>query len=195
MDRWAVGLSVMLEKIFGCRLVSKLWSILLMEADFNAANKIIFGNQMMENARKYNLMPGEIYSERGRTADEGTLAKTLVFDIARQLKIPTGVASVDADNCYHRITHAMASMIFQALGTPPSSSEAMLSTIQEMKFFLRTGFGDSKTFAQSKIGIKTQGMCRGNGASPAVWAVVSIVIIWAHKRKCMARDSYAQSPT
>jgi hypothetical protein len=48
----------MLEKIFGCRLVSKLRSILLMEADFNAANKIIFGNQLLENARTYNLMPG-----------------------------------------------------------------------------------------------------------------------------------------
>ena len=30
LDRWAVGLSVMLEKILGCRLVSKLRSILLM---------------------------------------------------------------------------------------------------------------------------------------------------------------------
>jgi hypothetical protein len=103
LDRWAVGLSVMLEKIFGCRLVTKLRSILLMEADFNAANKIIFGNRMLANARNFNLMPGEIYSERGRTADDGTLAKILVFDIARKFKITTGVASVDADNCYDRI--------------------------------------------------------------------------------------------
>jgi hypothetical protein len=142
IDRWAVGLSVMLEKIFGCRLVTKLRSILLMEADFNAANMIIFGNRMLANARKFNLMPSEIYSERGRTADDGTLAIILVFDIAQQFKITTSVASVDADNCYDRIAHAMASMVFQALGTPPLAAEAMLSTIQEMKFFLRTGFGD-----------------------------------------------------
>ena len=37
------GLSVMLEKIFGCSLISKLRSILLMEADFNATNKAIYG--------------------------------------------------------------------------------------------------------------------------------------------------------
>ncbi len=183
LERWAVGLSVMLEKIFGCRLVTKLRSIFLMEADFNAANKIIFGNRLLANVRKYNLMPGEIYSEQGRTADEGTLAKVLVFDIARQFKISTGVASVDANNCFDRIAHAMASMVFQALGTPPAAAEAMLSTIQEMKFFLRTAFGDSKSFAQSTIEIKTQGMCQGNGAACAAWAVVNITMIRAHKRK------------
>ena len=61
-----------------------------MEADFNAANKIIFGNRLLTNVRKYDLMPGEIYSKQGRTADEGTLAKVLVFDIARQFKVSTG---------------------------------------------------------------------------------------------------------
>ena len=43
MERWARGLSVMLEKIFGCSLVSKLRVILLMEAGSNCAYKIIFG--------------------------------------------------------------------------------------------------------------------------------------------------------
>jgi hypothetical protein len=33
----------MLEKIFGCSLISKLRSILLMETDFEAANKAIYG--------------------------------------------------------------------------------------------------------------------------------------------------------
>ena len=59
----------------------------------------------------------------------------------------------------------------------------MLSTIQEMKFFLHTGFGDSTNFASSSLSIKTQGLCQGNGASPAGWAVVSICIIGAHKKK------------
>ena len=43
LDRWARGLSVMLEKMFDCALITKLQSILLMEADFNATNKIIYG--------------------------------------------------------------------------------------------------------------------------------------------------------
>jgi hypothetical protein len=43
LDRWSLGLSVMLEKVFGCALITKLQPILLMEADFNATNKILYG--------------------------------------------------------------------------------------------------------------------------------------------------------
>ena len=52
-----------------------------------------------------------------------------------------------------------------------------------MKFFLRTGYGDSTEFASATGDIKTQGMCQGNGAAPAGWTVDSIAIINAHKRK------------
>jgi hypothetical protein len=41
--RWQRGLTVMLEKKQGVILVNKLRAILLMEADFNYANKTIFG--------------------------------------------------------------------------------------------------------------------------------------------------------
>ncbi len=52
-----------------------------------------------------------------------------------------------------------------------------------MKFFLQTGFGDSKTFAGGGISIKTQGLTQGNGASPDGWAVISICILGAHGKK------------
>ena len=42
LDQWSRGLLVMLEKVFGCALITKLRSILLIEADFNATNKISY---------------------------------------------------------------------------------------------------------------------------------------------------------
>lgn len=56
----------MLEKVMGgVRLITKLRAILLMEADFNGMNKIIFGERMMEyNLRKYELVPEEIFSKK-----------------------------------------------------------------------------------------------------------------------------------
>ena len=72
LEQWSRGLSVMLEKTLGVTLVTKLRAILLMEADFNATNKIVYGNRMMNNARKYNLMPEETFSEKNRMADDGT---------------------------------------------------------------------------------------------------------------------------
>ncbi len=87
-----------------------------MEADFNATNKTIYGFRMLANARKYQLMPEEVFRERNRLADDGTLSKIIIFDIARQLRRPMGLALVDADTCYDWIAHLMASMVFQAFG-------------------------------------------------------------------------------
>ncbi len=42
----------MLEKLFGVHFVSKLRAILLMEADFNATNKVIYGEMMTNNEQK-----------------------------------------------------------------------------------------------------------------------------------------------
>jgi hypothetical protein len=151
LERWANGLSVMLEKMFGVPLVSKLQAILLMEADFNAMNKEVYGVRMLEEARKYKLIPEEIFSEKNCMADNGGLAKTLFYNIVCQLRVPAAIAFVDASNCYDCIAHAMALLIFQSFGVEDTAVMAMLETIQEMKFFLRMAFGDSKEFAGSPL--------------------------------------------
>ena len=85
LDRWSHGLSVMLENMFGCSLVTNLHSTLLIESDFKFANKTIYGGRMLDDVRKYNLIPEEIFSEQNRMADDRTLAKVLFYDIVRQL--------------------------------------------------------------------------------------------------------------
>jgi hypothetical protein len=60
----------------------------------------------------------------------------------------------------------MASLIFQAFGVESTAVSAMLKTIQDMKFFLRTAYGDSKTSVGSSIEIKTQELGQGNGGRP-----------------------------
>ncbi len=75
LEWWSQGLSVMLDKILGVTLVTKLRAILLMEGDFNATNKIVHGVRMMNNARGHNLMTEEIFSEKNRMADAGHCAQ------------------------------------------------------------------------------------------------------------------------
>ena len=144
-ERWERALSCMLEKIPGCSLVDKMRAILLMEADFNFTNKMIYGVGMLNNARRHGLMPEEIFSEKGRTAEDGALTKTLFYDIVRQFRLSAAISSVDATSCYDSIAHAIASMIFQSFGVPRSAIKTMLNAIQNMKYFLRTAFGDLKT--------------------------------------------------
>ncbi len=135
LDRWARGLLVMLEKLFGCALITKLRSILLMEANINATSKIVYGNWMLYNVQKHDLMPEEIYSEKNHLADDNTLVKVLFYDIVLQTRLPVGRSAVDADNCYDCIAHPIALLVFQAVGLKKEACESIFSTIQDMNFF------------------------------------------------------------
>ncbi len=59
----------------------------------------------------------------------------------------------------------------------------MLKAIEEMMHFLHTVFSNSTDFLGRSIDVKFQGLCQGNGAAPAGWAVISIAILRAHKKK------------
>ena len=52
-----------------------------------------------------------------------------------------------------------------------------------MKYYLRTKYEDFKNFRGHKIIVRFQGLCQDNGTAPAVWAVNSIVVLGAHKKK------------
>ena len=179
-DRWAQGLSVMLEKVAGVALVTKLRAILLLEADFNCHNRLIFGSRMLRIARDNKLVPEEIYSAKGKTAEDAILHQVLVYDLARQWKRPIVVSSVDASQCYDRIAHAPAALVMRAFKVAASSVVAMLRPIQRMRYYLRTGHGESKTYSGGDGNVK-QGGCQGNTATPALWQQISTVMLNAQK--------------
>ena len=114
---------------------------------------------MPDNVRKHGWMPEEICSEKGKTADDGSLAKVLFCDIVRQSRVSAGLSSIDAANCYDSIAHAIASLVFQAFGVPEEAIESMLIAIKEMEYFLQTAYRDSTDFAGSSLSIKVQGLC------------------------------------
>ena len=87
------------------------------------------------------------------------------------------MASVDAQTCCDRIVHSIASICCQRLGVPARAVRTMFDTIVNMKFHLRTAFGDSKDHFGGDLTNPFQGVCQGNGGGPAVWLAVSLVLV------------------
>jgi hypothetical protein len=85
-----------LEKVAGVALVHKLRAILLMEADFNMHNRLIFGNRMMDVAREAGLIPDEQFAEKESDGQDGVMLKRFLQDLSRQLRIALGIISGDA---------------------------------------------------------------------------------------------------
>ena len=99
--RWETGLSCMLEKTAGVIKVEKLRAILLMEADFNFFNGLMFAGRMMHQAELHNRIPQECYgSRKNHEAIDMAVNRRLVADLLRQKRNAGAIASVDAESCY-----------------------------------------------------------------------------------------------
>ncbi len=176
-------LQVLLEKVAGVPLVNKLCAILLMEADLNYMNKWVFGYQAINKMYALGYIPGGQYSQKESTAEDACMDNRLTMDIYRQLRHPLSTMSADADKCYHQINHTMSLLLLAIVGSI-GPVVAMLHPIQMMKFFQRTARGDLTTFmgGQGRDN-PLQGLCQGNGAIPACWLIVSLLLIHGYQRK------------
>jgi hypothetical protein len=146
-ESWSVGLQVMLEKIAGVCLVKKLRAIQLYKANFNCYNQFVFGKEAMQKLTDSGYISKELFSQKGSTAEDAKFDKTLMADLSRQARQPMAIILADAAYCYSRVNHVIMSLVRLVLtnGNIPSIVAAMIC-LQTMKFFQRTGFGESKTF-------------------------------------------------
>jgi ribose/xylose/arabinose/galactoside ABC-type transport system permease subunit len=100
--------------------------------------------------------------------------KVLYHDLARLLRRPYSATSADAANCYDRVHHIIMALLLWALGMPMGPIAAMLLTIASMRYYIRTGFGESKTFmGGEKATARMHGLNQGNRAASHCWSLLS----------------------
>ena len=178
LRRWACGLSVMLEKVKGNINVEKLRGILLMEADYNFINKLLIGQRVMKTIERRKAVPEELAGSRKlHEAVEVALNRKLSSDVMRQLRRPGTITGVDASQCYDRIVHSIVILIARHVGLNLLPLLALFGVIQHMKYYVRTGFGESTSMYGGTRDIPFQGTCQGNGASPAYWILITMVMV------------------
>ena len=142
--RWTKAVSVVLEKVEGIADVMKLKAILLLEADFNTAHKIIFNNRLIPNLEAMNVIPGKVIGgRRSQAATHLALDKKLIADIANVQKLPMISICADAMNCYERVAYPFTSIYAQYFRLELPYHLILFRAIQLMKIFLRTSFGIS----------------------------------------------------
>ena len=124
--------------------MDKLRAILLMEADFNFSNKLLFGSRMLRHAESNHALPDENAGSRnGRSYVEVALKRRLVGDRLRLLNRPGCIISADAHTCYDRIVHKFAILVCMSLGVPYTPLKMMFEGITQIKYAVRKSFGDS----------------------------------------------------
>jgi hypothetical protein len=170
--------------IAGVCLVEKLRAIQLYEADFNYYNRFIFGRHAMQTLTESGHIPEELFSQKGSTAKDAKFDKTLMADLSRQARHSMIVTLADAANSYDRVNHVIMSLVWLVLtnGNIPAVVAALLC-LQTMKFFQRTGFGESKTFFGGPSQFRyMMGLGQGSRAAPLSWIQLSAVLVNVFKQ-------------
>jgi uncharacterized membrane protein YgcG len=122
------------------------------------------------------LLPEEHFSKKGSTAEDAKFDKTLMADNSRQAGMPMSIVSVDAAQCYDRVNRIIMSLVWFALTGVVGQIRVLLHCLQTMRFYQRTGHGDSSTFTGGD-GFYFMGLGQGSrGASPS-WVSLSSVIV------------------
>ena len=162
--------------------VEKMRIIQLMHSEFNANNQFD-GRAMMRNAEKHGTINHQQQGSRknldSRKAD---LCKLIGADIMRQKILAGCIISNDAKSCYDRIQHIIAFLAMMRQGLAYTAVLSQFLTLQYAIHFVLTGWGRSKTHyggktTQDRLLNAIQGIGQGNGAGPAIWAVISTVLI------------------
>ena len=97
---------------------------------------------------------------------------------------PMIVTLADAAYCYDRVNHVIVSLVWLVLtnGNVPAIVAALIC-LQTMKFFQRTGFGESKTFFGGPFHFPyMMGLGQGNRAAPPSWIQLSAVLVNVFKQ-------------
>jgi hypothetical protein len=144
-EQWGVGLQVLLEKFPGVSLVKKLRAILLMEGVFNFFNKWVFGHKAINHLYKLQYVPDDQYSQKESTAEDSKFDNRLTMDLSRQFHQALVAILADANKSYDQINHILMSLQFWSIVGTTGAIDAMLKSIQMMKFYQRMERGDSNT--------------------------------------------------
>jgi hypothetical protein len=85
-------------------------------------------------------------------------------------------------DCYDRIAHNVTGVSLRAWGVPQPAINILLETMETMRFFLRTGFGESTQSYGGTHEERLAGFGQGNAASGPGFTALSSLIVNAYLR-------------
>jgi hypothetical protein len=176
--RWCRAVSALLEKDPGSPNINRLCIIHLYGADYNLFLKILWARRLVERGEQAaQFGQAQQGSRQGRTANDVVLLKRLSYDLTRLLRTNLGTFDNDAKSCYDRVVNGIAMLVSRRLGMPAPAIATHAKVLERMKYYLKTAFGISDSYIQTTNSDFLFGTGQGSGASPAVWLLISTVML------------------
>jgi hypothetical protein len=176
-QRWRTVVNAMLEKITGKPLLHKLRVIHILEADYNLALKQIFGRRLLKNCEQHGTL-GDLQDgfRKGRSKIRTLLHNHLINDYNKRLRINNFVGMTDISGCFDRIVAPVISILNIKNGCTPAAVLMHATTLQLVKYHLKTKEGISTTHYQHSDETPVHGNGQGARDSPSQWCQQSAML-------------------
>ena len=162
------------EGAFG---LEKQRCIHLLESTFSEGTKIIFSRRMMSHARAKGVLPMDQYARKGGKSIDAAVQKVLIFDILRLRRQSGAGFASDLMSNYDRMVHGASGLALRHLGAPPTAVQCMSNTVQNMRHFIRTAYGDSDCHYGGDPSSPLQGGGQGSPAAPPMWVAMTVLLV------------------
>ena len=124
------------------------------------------------------MLPEEHGSRRGSTALDSSFDVALSVDISRQSRIAMAILSLGAAQCYDRVNHIIMAIVWIILIRNIMVVFLILSCLQTMEFYQRTGYGDSQDcFGIVSCILTWMGLGQGSRGASHGWMQLSSLIV------------------
>ena len=170
---------MILEKIQGRTIISKLRIIQLLEADFNAVIKKI-GLQIMQHESLNQGLGTEIHGGRpNRTAHDSIIPQKLVVDISKQKQTPYSIINLDASKLFDFLFPNISTIEMRRMGVPKPCAISLATKLAKMSHKVRTAHGTSPESISPGPEEIWNGVGQGSGASSPIWLFTEAVMLKA----------------
>lgn len=178
LERWTNVSTTMIEKTPGDPRIDKLRVLHIYEVDYNLILKIMWARKLVWHAHDNNaLNSGQTGSKPGGSCPSVVLQKIMKNMFSQLSRTPIATLDNDAKSCYDRIVCKVAMLVSRYYGMSLKACELQSSMLKNMKFSIRTAYGDSKTKYQHTKKTPIHGFGQGGCGSPAIWLLISSSIM------------------
>ncbi len=135
---------------------------------------------MIGSALENNLIPGKCFSKKGCNCINAVMTIKIICDESRIHHHNECIAGNYFWDCYDRAPHPVSAVLLQSLGVPQLATNVLLGTMETMRFFLHTGFGESVTSHGGTHEERLTGYGQENAAAgPGFTAMSYLFVGWS----------------
>jgi hypothetical protein len=138
---------------------------------------------MVRQGEKYQQFGKERWgSQQGKQATNPALLKKLTYDNATVTRTNLATFDNDATACYDRIVIPLTALRARQLGTHDETIHMLTNFLLMAQYHITTGHGTSPNYYKATEETPLHGPGQGSRAGPALWLIISTVLIAVYKK-------------